>query len=429
MTATILVTGARRRASLGLAAALGAEAAALTSAPTLLLELGEGAQRRGTTLLAAPGARRVEEALRAGGLRGSARGHLCHLALPEPSAEMSELADLPAASQAEIAVVHLPGRLWMPALERGGADLVGGCLLVSLPADRSLAALAVGELRRRGLPAQVATAPPSPLAFRRALAGVRAGGALSERVAAIARRLLGLRTRSGQALPALLGAGLILILAALALAAIGGAATGRGRVQRAADLAALSAARSMRDDVSRLLAPARLSDGAPNPRHLSRAQYLARARLAAVDAARRNEVDPARLRIDFPDAASQSAAAREGRGGGRGRSGTAARRGPPGKPAPDQGRRLRRRGGIRRGLLVDRDAGASGRRRLLGAAHLPRRRANRSLLFVQSSYSRSPVASRGLRQSATPLRQGLRPLLDTVPVLRVSTGDTVGRRT
>ena len=110
------------------------------------------------------------------------------------------------------------------------------------------------------------------------------------------------RTRRGQALPALLGAGLILILAALALAAIGGAATGRGRVQRAADLVALSAVRSMRDDVPRLLAPARLPDGAPNPRHLSREQYLSRARLAAVDAARKNDVDPARLRIAFPDA-------------------------------------------------------------------------------------------------------------------------------
>jgi hypothetical protein len=75
-------------------------------------------------------------------------------------------------------------------------------------------------------------------------------------------------------------------------------------VQRAADLVALSAVRSMRDDIPRLLAPARLPDGAPNPRHLSHGQYLSRARLAAVDAARRNDVDPARLRIAFPDAAA-----------------------------------------------------------------------------------------------------------------------------
>ncbi|MGA8926785.1 MAG: transglycosylase SLT domain-containing protein, partial [Solirubrobacterales bacterium] len=130
---------------------------------------------------------------------------------------------------------------------------------------------------------------------------------ISDVAGRIARRLLGLgrsRGDSGQALPALLGAGLILILVALALAAIGGAATGRGRVQRAADLAALSAARSMRDDVPRLLAPPRLPDGRPNPRHLSKADYLSRARLAAIDAARRNRVDSGRLQLSFPDAAA-----------------------------------------------------------------------------------------------------------------------------
>jgi len=292
MTATILVSGTKRRASLALAAAIGTEAAASTGAPTLLVELGEGAQRRGTTLLAAPGARRLEAALRGEGLSASARGHLCHLALPEPSEGLAELTDLEEVCGAEITVAHLPGPLWVPALERIRPS--GGCLLVSLPEDRSLAALAVGELRRRGLPAQVVTSPPAKLASRRALAGVRAGGAFSERAAAIARRLLGLGGRSGQALPALLGAGLILLLATVALTAIGGAATGRGRVQRAADLAALSAARSMRDDVARLVG-----------HRLSLAQYLGRARSAAIDAARRNDVDPARLRIAFPDSAAR----------------------------------------------------------------------------------------------------------------------------
>src|SRR5206468_12417743 len=55
---------------------------------------------------------------------------------------------------------------------------------------------------------------------------------------------------------------------------------------------------------SRLLAPETLPDGAPNPRHLSKGDFLARAHLAAIDAARRNEVDPRRLTITFPDAAS-----------------------------------------------------------------------------------------------------------------------------
>ena len=77
--------------------------------------------------------------------------------------------------------------------------------------------------------------------------------------------------------------------------------TGKGRVQRAADLAAISAVRSMRDDAPRLLAPGRLGDGSLDPRHLSRSAYLARAKLAALDAARRNGVDGDRLRISFPD--------------------------------------------------------------------------------------------------------------------------------
>jgi Transglycosylase SLT domain/D-alanyl-D-alanine carboxypeptidase len=314
VTPAILAAGTDRRPSLGLAAAVAVEAASVTGAGTIMVEVGEGAQRRGPTMLAAPAARRLEEELRRAGFRASARGHLCHLALPEPGEDLAGLTEAIAASGSELAILHLPGRLWVPALEQERLEATGGCLLVSLPGDRSLAALAVEELGRRGLPARVVTRAPSALATRRALAGVRAGGWASEVARRAVRRLLGLDAsggrrrppvrQRGQALPALLGAGLTVILAALALAAIGGAATGKGRVQRAADLAALSAARSMRDDVARLLGPPTLPDGTPNPRHLTQAQYLWRARLAAVDAARRNRVDPRRLRVSFPDRAS-----------------------------------------------------------------------------------------------------------------------------
>ncbi|MGV1048643.1 MAG: transglycosylase SLT domain-containing protein [Solirubrobacterales bacterium] len=109
---------------------------------------------------------------------------------------------------------------------------------------------------------------------------------------------------SGQALTLALGGALALIAAALALVAIAGAVTGKGRVQRAADLAAISAARSMRDDLPALLAPATLPNGLPNPAHLDRALYLSRARLAASAAARANGVDPGRLRLSFPDSGS-----------------------------------------------------------------------------------------------------------------------------
>ncbi|MGN6275941.1 MAG: lytic transglycosylase domain-containing protein [Solirubrobacterales bacterium] len=112
------------------------------------------------------------------------------------------------------------------------------------------------------------------------------------------------RDESGQALILALGGALALIAAALALVAIAGAVTGKGRVQRAADLVAISAVRSMRDDLPHLLSPPTLGDGRPNPDHIDKPLYLARARTAALAVARRNEVDPARVRIRFPDASS-----------------------------------------------------------------------------------------------------------------------------
>jgi len=112
------------------------------------------------------------------------------------------------------------------------------------------------------------------------------------------------KRQDGQALPLALGGALALIAAALALVAIAGAITGKGRAQRAADLAAISAARSMRDDLPRLLSPSRLPSGSPNPRHIEKAAYLARAREAAVAAAKANGVSAARLHLSFPDADS-----------------------------------------------------------------------------------------------------------------------------
>ncbi|HET9163902.1 MAG TPA: transglycosylase SLT domain-containing protein [Solirubrobacterales bacterium] len=109
------------------------------------------------------------------------------------------------------------------------------------------------------------------------------------------------RREEGQALLLALGGAFALIVAALALVAIAGAVTGKGRAQRAADLAAISAARSMRDDLPRLLAPPTLPNGLPNPAHMEKPEYLARARAAAVAIARGNDVDERRLRISFPD--------------------------------------------------------------------------------------------------------------------------------
>ncbi len=108
----------------------------------------------------------------------------------------------------------------------------------------------------------------------------------------------------GQALLLALGGAFALIVAALALVAIAAAITGKGRAQRAADLAAVSAARSMRDDLPRLLSPPRLPNGLPNPAHLEKPAYLARARATALQVGRANGVDTGRLAVAFPDRAS-----------------------------------------------------------------------------------------------------------------------------
>ncbi len=108
----------------------------------------------------------------------------------------------------------------------------------------------------------------------------------------------------GQALLLALGGCFVLVAGALVLVAIAGAVTGKGRVQRAADLIAVSAARSMRDDLPRLLSPPLLSNGMPNPAHLDKLAYLARARAAGLAAAAANGVAVDRARVFFPDLAS-----------------------------------------------------------------------------------------------------------------------------
>ena len=79
------------------------------------------------------------------------------------------------------------------------------------------------------------------------------------------RGVEGAGRESGQALILALGGAFVLIAGALALVAIAGAVTGKGRVQRAADLAAISAARSMRDDLPRLLSPPTLAQRPAEP--------------------------------------------------------------------------------------------------------------------------------------------------------------------
>jgi transglycosylase-like protein with SLT domain/D-alanyl-D-alanine carboxypeptidase-like protein/putative Flp pilus-assembly TadE/G-like protein len=107
-----------------------------------------------------------------------------------------------------------------------------------------------------------------------------------------------MRRESGQALVLLIGAMAALVFGALILGSFGQALGARGHEQRAADLAAVSAAQTMRNNYPRLFIP-------PNdPGHLSQPAYLALARAAAVDGARRNGAKLDSAHVTFPDAIS-----------------------------------------------------------------------------------------------------------------------------
>jgi soluble lytic murein transglycosylase-like protein len=116
-----------------------------------------------------------------------------------------------------------------------------------------------------------------------------------------ARRLLAaVAAQDGQALLLMLGVIAAALVGTLVLVAFGQALGGKSRHQRAADLAAISAAHRMSDDYFRLFEPATLPNGLPNPHHLSTLEYLARARSAAVRAGGRNGVRLGLTDVTFP---------------------------------------------------------------------------------------------------------------------------------
>src|SRR5687767_4359171 len=87
---------------------------------------------------------------------------------------------------------------------------------------------------------------------------------------------------------------LVVVAAVLAAAgllfAFGNALGAKGRHQRAADLAAISAAQVMRELHPRLFEPPFLEPDVPNPRHLEETKYRDLAMAAAVRGAERNGV-------------------------------------------------------------------------------------------------------------------------------------------
>ncbi|HEY8467070.1 MAG TPA: transglycosylase SLT domain-containing protein [Solirubrobacterales bacterium] len=273
-----------------------------------------GAEAPRPTLLASRAARELEARLREAGWQAAARGAICELRLPD-----DEPAEALARARADCGgaalVAWLGERDWRAAVEHHELAADGALIRAERDRDRALTALLAIELRARRISPHVVMAAPGAVGTRRALAGIDPGGPLARRAERIAARIRGpkrgraLRPRAaepvgeaGQALPAVLAAAGAIIVVALVLSLLAAAGTGASRLQRAADLAAISAARSLRDDHPRLFEPARLPDGSPNPRHLGVREYERRAGAAARLALERNGVPPQRAAVSFPGA-------------------------------------------------------------------------------------------------------------------------------
>ena len=109
-----------------------------------------------------------------------------------------------------------------------------------------------------------------------------------------------LRPSSGQASLMMLAVVGVLLAGTLVLFAFGNALGAKGRHQRGADLAAVSAAQVMRDVYPRLFEPPFIEPDVPNPRHLEQETYLELARAAAVRGAQRNGVSIRAADVSFP---------------------------------------------------------------------------------------------------------------------------------
>lgn len=267
--------------------------------PVILFEVGRS--RRRPTLLASDSARRLESVLAAiDGVQASARGSLCWAS----AADSDRLVELVGLDQPIDVVAYLSPAQWRSALD--DPRLRPDAVVVRADPKRhaSVCALLARELRQRRLAHAIQTAGPGLIGSRRALAGIAPGGEVERKAARLARRLRpGLRPagEAGQALPLMLGASFVILTLALLAVVIGASGTAAGRVQRTADLAAVSAARTLRDERPHLFEPARLADGRPNSGAISLATYERRARASAIKVASAAGVPSQRLAVRFPD--------------------------------------------------------------------------------------------------------------------------------
>jgi len=279
----------------------------------VLIEVGP-VRRRQATVLATAAAKEFESAIAelAPATNAVARGALCLLQTEDVGATLTALEAIADLGLAGPLVIAVPPQSYRQLIE--SLPSVERILLRADPSSASeedssatpavgpLLELALAEAKDLADGVEVVRGRPGRLASRRALAGAVPRGDRSRKRGRDRRARVA--EESGQATPLVLGAVFVLVVGAVVAVAIAGAITGKGQAQRAADLAALSAARSMKDDLPRLLAPPTLPNGLPNPQHMPKPVYLARARFTAMRIATANGASPLTASVRFPDALS-----------------------------------------------------------------------------------------------------------------------------
>lgn len=288
----ILVTavGAAKSAD-ATAAMAAAQAIERRGGPAVLIDITTG-KARSATLVSPRDTKAIESSLKAvdRDARVKARGRICIASVTDDDRVVERVEALLESIPSDVPCVILsPPARYRELLEReavGVSEVILRADESEDDGDRALLELAREEAEAVVPSVRVVADRPGWRLARRALAGARISG------------------ESGQATPLVLGAIFVLVLGTIALVAIAGAITGKARAQTTADLSALSAVRSMKTDLPRLLAPPTLPNGLPNPAHMSKFQYLARARVAAVTIAVKNGASPLRVSVRFPDSLS-----------------------------------------------------------------------------------------------------------------------------
>jgi hypothetical protein len=187
----LVVQVAEAEGSRGAAAAL-ACAGADADVAGLFVDVGGRAPR--PTLIASAVAQKLEERLATHlpQAKVAARGQVCHLAVPPDADGLGAASAAVAVARGATAVVHVPPRLFRPALDNGAKLRPTGVLLrADLQRDRALVALTARELLECELTVGVLKQRLGWVAERRALFGVLPVGSPGGLPPRLVQRLFG----------------------------------------------------------------------------------------------------------------------------------------------------------------------------------------------------------------------------------------------